>query len=259
MAADSTECSISPFQQILLKLSSFFRVFSLVPSPFLKTIDLCRFYTRGPQEIRALDNVSIDIAKGEFVGIVGSSGSGKSTLLNLLAGLDHPTSGSIDFNGTNLASLSRPNLAQYRAKNVGMIFQTFNLLAHRTALENVELALYFTDTPRNERKKRAQKALEELNLGDRLDHRPNALSGGEQQRVAVARALVKQPDIIFADEPTGNLDKNNAHQIAEILKSLNSSGLTIILVTHDEHFTAKYAHRTIRMDFGTVVDQGGAQ
>lgn len=230
-----------------------------MPPPFLKTLNLCRYYTRGPQEIRALDNVSIEIAQGEFVGIVGSSGSGKSTLLNLLAGLDHPTSGTIDFNGTDLASLSRPKLAQYRAKSVGMIFQTFNLLPHRTALENVEMALYFTDTPRSARKTQAKEALEKLNLGDRIDHRPNALSGGEQQRVAVARALVKQPEIIFADEPTGNLDKNNAHQIAEILKELNDGGMTVILVTHDEHFTAKYAHRTIRMDFGSIVQTGGVQ
>ncbi len=221
---------------------------------FLKTNHLSRIYTRGPQEIRAVDDVSIEIGKGEFVGIVGSSGSGKSTLLNLLAGLDHPTSGTIDFNGTDLASLSRPKLAQYRANNIGMIFQTFNLIPHRSALENVELALYFNNTPPKERKERARKALEMLNLGDRLEHRPNALSGGEQQRVAIARALVKQPDIIFADEPTGNLDKTNAHQIAEILKQLNSEGLTIVLVTHDENFTAKYAHQTYRMDFGALVN-----
>ncbi len=221
---------------------------------FLKTTNLCRFYKRGPQEIRALDNVSITIQHGEFVGIIGSSGSGKSTLLNLLAGLDHPTSGTIDFNGTDLVSLSRPKLAQYRANNVGMIFQTFNLIPHRSALENVELALYFNNTPPKERRERARKTLEMLNLGDRMEHRPNALSGGEQQRVAIARALVKKPDIIFADEPTGNLDKVNAHQIAEILKNLNSQGLTIVLVTHDENFTAKYAHKTHRMEFGSLVN-----
>ncbi len=221
---------------------------------FLKTTNLCRLYKRGPQEIRALDNVSITIQRGEFVGIIGSSGSGKSTLLNLLAGLDHPTSGHIDFNGIDLAGLSRPQLAQYRANNVGMVFQTFNLIPHRSALENVELALYFNNTPPKERRKQAQKTLEMLNLGDRLEHRPSALSGGEQQRVAIARALVKKPDIIFADEPTGNLDKINARQIAEILKKLNSEGLTIILVTHDEHFTANYAHRTYRMEFGSLVN-----
>jgi putative ABC transport system ATP-binding protein len=121
------------------------------------------------------------------------------------------------------------------------------------------MALYFTATPRKERRRLAQKALEELNLGDRMEHRPNALSGGEQQRVAVARALVKQPDIIFADEPTGNLDKNNALQISGILKNLNSKGLTIVLVTHDEHFTSKYAHRTVRMDFGSIINSGGAR
>ncbi len=225
-----------------------------MPASFLRTTNLCRFYKRGPQEIRALDDVSITIERGEFVGIIGSSGSGKSTLLNLLAGLDHPSSGTIDFNGTDLAGLSRPKLAQYRANNVGMIFQTFNLIPHRSALENVELALYFNNTPPKERKERATKALEMLNLGDRMEHRPNALSGGEQQRVAIARALVKQPDIIFADEPTGNLDKINAQQIAEILKKLNSEGLTIVLVTHDENLTSKYVHRTYRMEFGTLVD-----
>jgi len=226
-----------------------------VSSSFLKTTQVCRIYTRGPQEIRAVSDVSLEIKRGEFVGIIGSSGSGKSTLLNLLAGLDQPTSGTIDFNGTDLASLSRPKLAQYRANNVGMIFQTFNLLPHRTAIENVELALYFTQIPRKKRRQSAKQTLEMLNLGDRLDHRPNALSGGEQQRVAIARALVKQPDIIFADEPTGNLDKVNAGQIAEILKRLNNDGLTIVLVTHDEHLTSKYAHRIYRMDFGSVVDQ----
>jgi putative ABC transport system ATP-binding protein len=228
-----------------------------VQSPILTTSGLCRFYRRGPQQIKAVENVSIEIGRGQFFGIVGSSGSGKSTLLYLLAGLDHPTSGSINFNGTDLASLSRPKLAQYRAKSVGMIFQTFNLLPHRTALENVEMALYFSGTPGKERRQKARMALEELNLGDRLDHKPNALSGGEQQRVAVARALVKQPDIIFADEPTGNLDKTNAHQIAEILKELNSKGITVVLVTHDENFTSKYARRIIRMEFGSVVEEVG--
>lgn len=225
----------------------------------LKTSNLTRLFIRGPQEICAVNDVSIQIARGEYVGIVGSSGSGKSTLLNLLAGLDRPSSGTIEFDGTNLGELSRRKLARYRAKNIGMIFQTFNLLPHRTALENVEIALYFTDTPQKDRRKMAQKTLEAVGLGDRLEHKPGILSGGEQQRVAVARALVKEPDIIFADEPTGNLDKVNAQQIADTLKRLNGEGLTIVLVTHDEGLTSKYADRTLRMDFGSLVkDNNGA-
>ena len=224
--------------------------------PALKTTNLCRYFQLGPQEIQAVINVNFEIAKGEFVGIVGASGSGKSTLLNLLAGLDTATSGKIEVSGTALDSLARKELSSYRATQIGMIFQTFNLLPHRTALENVEMALYFTGTSKADRRNKSILALEKLGLQDRLDHRPNSLSGGEQQRVAVARALVKEPEIIFADEPTGNLDKDNAYQIAELLAELNRNNLTIVLVTHDENLAIKYADNIYRMDFGLLAANG---
>ena len=155
--------------------------------------DLYRIYRRGPSEVRAVDGVSLTIARGEFLGVVGASGSGKSTLLNLLAGLDTPTSGRITVDSMPLSELSRRQRAAYRARQVGMIFQSFNLIAHHTALDNVALALCFDDTPRSDRRRRAGEMLERLGMGDRIDHRPADLSGGEQQRVAIARALVKKP------------------------------------------------------------------
>lgn len=221
---------------------------------FIKTVNLSRYYRRGPQEVHAVDDVSIDIHKGEFVGVVGASGSGKSTILNLLAGLDTPTSGRIEFDGVALSSLSRRELSEYRARRVGMVFQSFNLISHQSALQNVETALFFTDVPRRERKDRAAKILERLGLADRLDHRPADLSGGEQQRVAIARALVKEPDILFADEPTGNLDQDNTDQIAALLKNLNAKGLTIIMATHDLELAGKSTDRIVRMHYGRIVD-----
>ncbi|MBK7091502.1 MAG: ABC transporter ATP-binding protein [bacterium] len=227
--------------------------------PWITTKELCRYYQRGPQEIRAIDSVNLNIARGEFVGIVGSSGSGKSTLLNLLAGLDTPTAGSIAVGATVLSALSRKDLAAYRARQVGMIFQTFNLLPHHTALRNVEVALYFNDTPRNERHKRASEILTSLGMGDRLEHRPSALSGGEQQRVAIARALVKRPEVIFADEPTGNLDYENARQIAALLTDLNKEGLTVVMVSHDLELARSICNRIIKMHYGRIVEDSGAQ
>ena len=221
---------------------------------WIVTSGLCRYYQRGPQEIRAVDNVDLNIARGEFVGIVGSSGLGKSTLLNLLAGLDTPSSGKIEIGSVALSSLSRRELAGYRARRVGMIFQTFNLLAHHTALRNVEVALYFNDTPHNERRPRAVEILNRLGMGDRLDHRPASLSGGEQQRVAIARALVKRPEVIFADEPTGNLDYENARQIAELLTDFNKEGLTVVMVSHDLELARSICTRIVKMHYGRVVD-----
>jgi putative ABC transport system ATP-binding protein len=223
---------------------------------WLHTVDLCRFYRRGPQEIRAVDSVSLRIERGEFLGIVGASGSGKSTMLNLLAGLDTPTSGEIEVDGIRLGSLSRHDLAAYRAHRVGMVFQSFNLIAHRTAVENVELALYFNKTSRRDRRRGAVEILERLGLDDRLDHRPADLSGGEQQRVAIARALVKKPEILFADEPTGNLDRDNSLNIAEVLMELNRTGLTVIMATHDLDMAQQCAHRTVRMHYGRLIDDG---
>ncbi|UCD18552.1 MAG: ABC transporter ATP-binding protein [Candidatus Zixiibacteriota bacterium] len=222
-------------------------------TPWIQTHDLCRYYRRGPQQVRAVDGVNLSIDRGEFLGIVGASGSGKSTILNLLAGLDSPTSGSIDFEGVPLGSLNRRQLAAYRAHRVGMIFQSFNLLGHHTALGNVELALYFNDTPHRERTRLAAETLKRLGLGDRLDHRPGDLSGGEQQRVAIARALVKRPEILFADEPTGNLDHENTRQIAELLTDLNRQGLTVVMVTHDLDLARQCTQRMIRMHYGRLA------
>jgi len=224
--------------------------------PLIETTDLCRYFRRGPHEVRAVDRVNLSIAKGEFLALVGSSGSGKSTLLAMLAGLDTPTSGRIEVGSRNLNDLSRRELASYRAHRVGMIFQSFNLISHRTALQNVELALYFNQTPRTERVRRATETLEQLGLGDRLDHRPADLSGGEQQRVAIARALVKKPEMLFADEPTGNLDRENCTQIAAILTDLNRQGITVIMVTHDPDLASSHAQRTVRLVYGQVA--GGA-
>jgi len=223
------------------------------PQAFLSTVELCRYYRRGPQTVRALDDVTMSVTKGEFLSVVGSSGSGKTTLLNLLAGLDTPTSGTVELAGTALATMSRRQLSAYRAHKVGMIFQSFNLISHYTALQNVETALYFNGTSPHERHRLAAEVLDRLGLADRTTHRPSDLSGGEQQRVAVARAIVKKPEILFADEPTGNLDFENAQQLADLLASLNRDGLTIVLVTHNLELAQQYTHRTIRMQYGHVI------
>jgi putative ABC transport system ATP-binding protein len=225
---------------------------------WVKTSELCRYYKRGRNEVRALDRVDLGIAKGECLAVVGASGSGKSTLLNLLAGLDTPTSGHIVVGDQRLDRLSRRELAAYRAKQVGMIFQSFNLMSHQTALKNVELALFFSGALRRERRSRATAILERLGLADRMDHRPVDLSGGEQQRVAIARALVKQPEILFADEPTGNLDQDNSVSIAKLLAELNRDGLTVIMVTHDTEMARATAGRIIKMHYGCIVDSGSS-
>ncbi len=224
----------------------------MTSDPYLRTTDLCRHYSRGPQTVRALDGVSLTIGRGEFLAIVGSSGSGKSTVLNLLAGLDTPTSGSIDLCGAPLSMMSGKQLASYRARSVGMIFQSFNLISHYSALQNVETALYFGDSSPRERRRLAEEVLAELGLGERLSHTPSDLSGGEQQRVAVARAIVKKPEILFADEPTGNLDYENSLQIATLLTKLNREGLTIVMVTHNRELAHECAQKTIRMNFGRI-------
>jgi ABC-type lipoprotein export system ATPase subunit len=222
---------------------------------WLKAVDLCRYYRRGQHEVRAVDRVSLTMERGEFLGIVGASGSGKSTLLNLLAGLDTPTSGSIEVAGVALGSMTRQELSAYRAHRVGMVFQSFNLIPHHSALKNVEMALYFNNTPKRERGKMAADMLEKLGLGDRLTHRPGDLSGGEQQRVAIARALVKKPEVLFTDEPTGNLDHENTLQIGHLLTDLNREGITVIMVTHDLDMARQYAGRMIRMDYGSLVEE----
>ncbi len=222
---------------------------------WLATMDLHRHYQRGQSSVRALDGVSLDISKGEFVALVGASGSGKSTLLNLIAGLDTPTSGEITMEGVSLGSLGRQGLSRYRAKRIGMIFQSFNLIPHHSAQRNVEMAMYFNSTSTHERRARARSILEQIGLGDRLDHLPADLSGGEQQRVAIARALVKSPELLLADEPTGNLDRENAALIADLLARLNREGPTVIVATHDLAMAEAHAHRIVRMEYGKVVDE----
>ncbi len=206
--------------------------------------------------MRAVDSVNLELRRGEFLSIVGASGSGKSTILNLLAGLDTPTSGRIEVENAALGDFSKRELAAYRAHRVGMVFQSFNLISHYTALENVALALYFNHTPHARRLDLAGEMLNRLGLADRSDHCPGDLSGGEQQRVAMARALVKQPEVLFADEPTGNLDQENTEQISQLLTELNRDGLTVVMVTHDLELARKTAHRTIRMNYGRLVDEG---
>jgi putative ABC transport system ATP-binding protein len=223
-------------------------------SPHLRTIQLSRYYVRGRYTVRALDNASLSVGRGEYLSIVGASGSGKSTLLNLMAGLDTPTGGTVEVDGEALSGLSRRALSSYRAHKVGIIFQSFNLIAHYTSLQNVETALLFTGVAPKERKLKATAILEELGMSERLDHRPADLSGGEQQRVAVARAIVKNPEVLFADEPTGNLDFENSQAIASLLTQLNGKGLTIVLITHNLEMAKEYTHRTIRMSYGKIIE-----
>lgn len=194
---------------------------------------LQRIYRLGGREIRALDGADLDLRDGEYLRIIGSSGSGKSTLLNLLAGLDRPTAGRIETPDGVLGEMSPPELAAYRARRVGMVFQSFNLISHRTALQNVELAMLFLGVPLRERLQRARDMLGRLGLAERLHHRPADLSGGEQQRVALARALVKRPRLLLADEPTGNLDLETGRQVLALLDTLvKKAGKTLIMATH---------------------------
>ena len=219
----------------------------------LRVEGLTRVYHLGGQEIRALDGVDLEVRDGEYLRLVGASGSGKSTLLNLLAGLDTPTAGRVETPDGLLSEMPSRRLAAYRARVVGMVFQTFNLIPHLTALQNVELGMLFLDIPRAERRRRAGGMLEKLGLADRVRHRPQDLSGGEQQRVALARALAKDPRLLLADEPTGNLDQATSGDIARLLATLNAEGLTVILVTHNLTLAAAEAHRTLELSFGRIV------
>ena len=225
----------------------------------LETRDLKKHYRMGETTVRALDGVSLTVAPGEFVGLLGTSGSGKSTLLNLIGGLDQPTEGTLRIFDQDLAGLSSLELSQHRRRNVGIIFQSFNLVPGMSASENVALAMMFAGVPRAEREQRATTLLESMGLGDRRRHRPRELSGGEQQRVAIARALSNQPSMLLADEPTGNLDSRTSQEIMALLKQLNErDGKTIIMVTHDPNLARTYAHRTITMLDGAVIGEEGA-
>jgi putative ABC transport system ATP-binding protein len=226
----------------------------LMAEAWLRTGRVCRFYRRKASEVRAVDSVSLSIERGDFISLVGSSGSGKSTLLNLLAGLDRPTSGDIFLEGEPFSRMTRRELSSYRANKVGMVFQAFNLVPHLSAQMNVELALYFNDTPRGKRKSLSAEMLTRLGMAERLDHRPADLSGGEQQRVAIARALVKKPDILFADEPTGNLDEENTNDIMALLSELNGQGLTVVMVTHDLTLAREVSRQVLRLRYGQITD-----
>ena len=219
----------------------------------LETQNLKKHYRMGETLVRALDGVSISVGEGEFLALLGTSGSGKSTLLNLIAGLDHPTDGSLRIDGNDIATMSNEDLGRHRRQSVGIIFQSFNLISTMTALDNVTLSMMFAGVTRAEREQRAAGLLESMGLAGRLRHRPSQLSGGEQQRVAISRALANRPRLLLADEPTGNLDSRTSHEIMEVLKGLNErEGKTIILVTHDANLAAQYAHRTVVLMDGMV-------
>jgi putative ABC transport system ATP-binding protein len=215
---------------------------------------VCRIYVMGEASIRAVDGVSLEVPAGEFLALLGSSGSGKSTLLNLLAGLDRPTSGTIVAAGRNLAELSSLELARYRRETVGMVFQSFNLLPRMTLEENVELPLRLAEVERGERAARVREALEHVRLSKRMGHRPSELSGGEQQRTAIARALVNRPRILLADEPTGNLDSATGEAILTLLREIQSSlGMTIVMVTHERPLAERFADRLATMGDGKLL------
>ncbi|MFH1680550.1 MAG: ABC transporter ATP-binding protein [Candidatus Eisenbacteria bacterium] len=220
----------------------------------LRIRNLRRVFRLAGEEIRAIDGIDLSIREGEYLRVIGASGSGKSTLLNLLAALDRPTSGSIETPDGDLSRLSSRALAAWRARGVGMVFQTFNLIPHRSALQNVEIGLLFAGVPRRERLARSVEILGRLGLSGRLHHRPADLSGGEQQRVARARAVVKRPRLLLADEPTGNLDEENAAATVRLLAEQNREGVTVVLVTHDPKLAHEDAHRTVRLHFGRIVE-----
>ena len=221
----------------------------------IETRDLVKTYRMGSEEIQALRGVSIQIERGEYVAIMGPSGSGKSTLMNLIGCLDTPSQGSYLLNGRQVAQMNDNELAAIRNKEIGFVFQTFNLLPRATALRNVELPLVYAGLSSRERDQRARTVLTQVELGDRLHHRPSELSGGQRQRVAIARALVNNPSILLADEPTGNLDSTTSHEIMELLNQLHLNGQTIILVTHEADIAA-HAHRQILLKDGMVERDG---
>jgi ABC-type lipoprotein export system ATPase subunit len=220
----------------------------------IRSENLCRHYRMGETLIRAVDGVSLEVRAGEFVALLGSSGSGKSSMLNLIAGLDRPTSGSVIVQDRDLAKLSREELAKYRLHIVGMVFQSFNLIASMTVAENVELPLRFAEVERSRRETLAREALERVGLQARMDHRPSELSGGEQQRAALARALINRPQLLLADEATGNLDSRTGTEIMNLVQSFNRElGMTVVMVTHERALAERYAQRMIFLADGKLV------
>lgn len=215
--------------------------------------DMCKIYNPGENEVRALDHVDLEMAKGEFVAIIGHSGSGKSTLMNMLGCLDVPTSGSYYLNGKDVSAMKDNQLSEIRNQEIGFIFQGFNLISNLTALENVELPLIYRGIGRAKRHKLAKEALIRVGLEKRMEHKPSEMSGGQQQRVAIARAIAAEPPVILADEPTGNLDSASTREIMDILKGLHKAGRSIILITHDNEI-AEQAKRVVRILDGKIVE-----
>jgi putative ABC transport system ATP-binding protein len=220
--------------------------------PLIHIVSITKTYDMGAEKVHALSGASLDIEKNEYVAIMGPSGSGKSTLMNILGCLDTPTSGLYEFAGTNVGEMDDNELAAIRNKQIGFVFQTFNLLPRSTALHNVELPLIYAGVGSAERRERAMAAMTSVGLGDRMLHKPNELSGGQRQRVAIARALVNNPSIILADEPTGNLDSKTGIEIMQLFSDLHVQGNTIILVTHEEDI-AEHAHRIVRLFDGEIA------
>ena len=217
----------------------------------VEAINLKKTYMLGKVPVEALRGVNLKVEKGDFLAVLGPSGSGKSTLLNLIGALDKPTSGTLLVDGVNVSKLNDNKLADLRLK-VGFVFQFFNLIPRFAAMDNVELSLGIANVSRSERKKRAAQLLETVGLKDRIKHKPAELSGGQQQRVAIARALANNPTFLLLDEPTGNIDSKTAHELMEIIKNLNAKGVTIIMVTHDQHL-AREAKRTVQMMDGVII------
>ncbi|EKD84813.1 MAG: hypothetical protein ACD_38C00155G0001 [uncultured bacterium] len=211
-----------------------------------------KVYSTGDVKFQALSNINLEVKKEEFLAIIGSSGSGKSTLMNIIGLLDKPTSGSYELDGQNTAHLNENHLAEIRNKKIGFIFQSFNLLPRTSALDNVAMPLIYAGVPEKDRQERAKKALEQVGLSDKLLSHPNQLSGGQQQRVAIARALVNEPEIILADEPTGNLDSKSGDEIMHIFQKLNKEGKTIIMITHEVDI-ARHAKKTVRIKDGEIM------
>ena len=223
----------------------------MMSKPLIKISNIKRNFELGDETVHVLKGINLEIHKGEYVALMGPSGSGKSTLMNLLGCLDTPTSGTYILNGKDVSQMKDDELAEIRNKEIGFVFQTFNLLPRTTALDNVALPMIYAGYPKPERNKRAIEVLKQVNLSDRMDHQPNQLSGGQRQRVAVARALVNKPSIILADEPTGNLDSKTSIEIMNLFNDIHANGNTVILVTHEEEIAA-YAHRVIRLRDGMI-------
>jgi len=226
----------------------------------IRTEDVTRHYSMGPATIRAVDGISLGITRGEFVALLGTSGSGKSSLLNLIGGLDRPTAGAIYVHGKDLAQMSSDDLANHRRHTVGMVFQAFNLVPSMTLWENIELPMRFAEVDPAERSKRVQEALDRVRLSARAQHRPSELSGGEQQRGSLARALVNRPTILLADEPTGNLDSKTGEEILNLIREWNEQlQMTVVMVTHERPLAERYARRMVFLSDGRLLGDSEAQ